>query len=120
MMTMDFSLFEKVDINASARGLYNPATITAYKKTAKFVISRDLVEQLGIKAGDRCNLYRMGNTFAFKIEPVGCLTFKSNGNTTKSLQITNKNLWYETVPHTDEKEVYDAWAEQGVLFFRKK
>lgn len=116
---MDLSLFTKVDVNAFRSDHMNGAKeVRAYKKGYKFTITAALAQEAGFKHGDRLDLYRMGNTFAFKKDPVGLTTFRSLGRA-GTLSATSIKLWLATAPHKTDTVVYDAWAEDGVIFFKE-
>lgn len=119
---MDLSLFTKVD-TTPIRGGYrdDKMTVRMCKKGHRTVLSASLAKKAGWKVGDKVTLYRMGNTFALNRETAGLMKMHKNSGSTKSdsLVITNQRLWLETTPHASDIEVFDAWVEEGVVFFKR-
>lgn len=116
---MDLSLFEKVELTNGRKG--ETATITMHKKGYRTVISSDICQKAGLTDNDRIDLYKMGQTYALRKASAGCVKFnKVGGGGGHSLMICNQGLWLNTCPHAKDIEKYDAWVEEGVIFFKKK
>ena len=117
-MSMDLSLFTKVDIQSSA-STRSKSIIRATKKGYNFSISAKTSIESGLKPEDRVDLYRMGQTYALKKSNVGALTLKRCGSG-PSLRISSMSLWLNTSPHENDVTVYEAWVEEGVIFFKEE
>lgn len=115
---MDLSLFTKVDCKRNNYSR-NGGEIVFYRKGHRARLSGDLVEQANLKAHDRIDLYKLGNTYALKKDPVGCLKLSTAGGG-KCLSICSVSLWLNTAPHAGDAERYEAWVEEGIVFFKKK
>ena len=84
-------------------------------------ISKALENLAFICKGDRFDLYCLGTTFALKPCNVGCLNVAAQGSKEhKSLVINSINAYLEIKSRLKDKEKtkFEAWVEDGVIFFK--
>ena len=84
-------------------------------------ISRALADISTLCKGDRLDLYCLGNTFALKPCNVGCLNVVAQGSeNNKNLVINSVNAYLEIKSRLKDKEKtkFEAWVEDGVIFFK--
>lgn len=115
---MDMSLFKKIDVkvNAPARGKY----IRIKKEGGMIFFSAEVVEAANLKPNDKVDLYRFGHTFAFKKEKAGVMTICNVTKSSHQLCIRSMSAYLEIAPFSKGHTIFDAWVEDGVVFFKPK
>lgn len=124
---MNLELFEKVDLGVADCSRVSSRTKSVYlsepnkgKGYSKLNITRDLCDELGWDATTRVDLYKFGKMYALKSNPVGCMFCRKTSTESKVLNITSaKYVRFEIYSNTQKTE-FDAWVEDGVLFFKQK
>lgn len=109
---MNFSEFKKCEIKPGVKrkGSY----ISLYRSTKRIGFSKDLVELFELKAGDRLDLYRKDNIWAFKKCDVGCVTVTKHGKG-DGLGIGTQTAYLEIGPFVKANRL-PAWLEDEVLY----
>ena len=115
---MDMSLFKKIDVkvNTPARGRY----VRIKKEGSIIFFSAEIVEAANLNPSDKVDLYRLGSTFAFKKEKAGVMTLTKVTKTSYQLCIRNRSAYLEIAPFSKGQTMFDAWVEDGVVFFKPK
>ena len=91
------------------------------KNSYQLRISKALENIAFICKGDRFDLYCLGTTFALKPCNVGCLNVVAQGSKGhKNLVINSVNAYLEIKSRLKNKEKtkFEAWVEDGVIFFK--
>lgn len=120
--------FTKLQIERGRRGNLEgrksvpEITLTKSKGSAyQLRISKALENLANVCKGDRLDLYCLGNTFALKPCNVGCLNVVAQGSeNNKNLVINSVNAYLEIKSRLKDKEKtkFEAWVEDGVIFFK--
>lgn len=107
--------------NLEGRKSVPEITLAKTNSSYQIRISKALENISTLCKGDRLDLYCLGNTFALKPCNVGCLNVVAQGSeNNKNLVINSVNAYLEIKSRLKDKEKtkFEAWVEDGVIFFK--
>ena len=107
----------KISCNTNKRNRNDKGYITVYRSSnPRLVFNTRVSHECNWKPGTRVDVAARGNTFIIFPDPVG--RFKITIYNTSLLCLNNKELVMTLLNKTNNKIKFDAWVEEGVIFFK--
>lgn len=121
--------WEKIEVEPRRREKFvdrvwlERASAKSDKAYRRVCISKNLLEQTALIAGDRVDLFRHGQTYMFKPSEVGLYTLREKYKTKKGgtppLFIMSTQL-SSTIHALAQAERFDAWVDDGCILFKPR